>query len=311
MQCPACELDNLPTSVRCYDCGHLFDPEKNYLNLFETSTKQEGRFQSWLRTLPLPAAIIDGDLQTVVERALMLPFIWIPGMALWAMDRYEKGLALLILTVIPLLIGFTLFNHWISNLLIPFGILVYTWSLIDGFYTWRERHYPIFPSFWARVKAMGIFVFSFMLIVIIWTPHLHFLRIPQPGFEPTLSQGDYVFLNYQPGVMRTYERGDLVAVNYSNSTTIGRIIGYPNETIYLQKGHFYNNGKQLDIDFESSQLTESNRRIDIPANSYFVLLHVSGSHLLRYSQTSIVPAHAIMGRLEIVINPAAHRKRLR
>jgi hypothetical protein len=313
VKCPSCGLDNLPTSVRCYDCGRPFDPEKSYLSLSGESDKPQSGFEKWLRTLPLPGPIIDGDSQTVLERALLLPFVWVPGLALWAMDHYEKGLALLILTVIPLLLGFTLFNHWISNFLIPFGLLVYLWSLIDGFYTWRERHYPIVPSLITRIKAMGVFIVGFALIFVLWAPVLQVIPILQSGYEPDLTLGDYVFLNSRPGVTRTYDRQDLVAITYSKTTILARLIGFPNETIYVQKNNFYAHDKQADTGLIaiSSTLNEPNRRIDIPPNSYFVFLDLSGEGLIRYGETAIIPAYDVEGRLEAVINPAAHRRRLR
>lgn len=313
MRCPSCALDNLLTSVRCYDCGRPFDPEKSYLSLSIESDKPQNRFEIWLRTLPLPAPIIDGDSQTVIERALILPFVWIPGLALWAMDHYERGLAQLILTVIPLLLGFTLFNHWISNFLVPFGLLVYLWSLIDGFYTWRERHYPVVPSVITRIKAMAFFLVCFAVVFALWSPQLNIIPILQTGYEPELAQGDYVFLNTQPGITRTYDRQDLVAVTYSRTTVMGRLIGFPNETIYIQKNHFYVHDKEADTGLIASSTTLNgiNRRIDVPPNTYLVLLNLSGEGLIRYGGMEIIPAHDVEGRVEAVINPAAHRKRLR
>ncbi len=313
MQCPSCGLDNLPTSIRCYDCGRPFDPEKSYLSLSGESVKPPGAFEKWLRTLPLPGPIIDGDPQTILERALILPFVWIPGIALWAMDYYEKGLALLILSVIPLLLGFTLFNHWSSNILVPFGLLVYLWSLIDGFYTWRERHYPIVPSLFSRIKTMGFFIACFAVVFVLWAPVLKVIPIRQSGYEPELARGDYVFLNSRPGVTRTYDRQDLVAITYSKTTILARLIGFPNETIYVEKNNFYAHDKQVDTGLLaiSSTLIGSNRRIDIPPNSYFVFLNLSGDGLIRYGGTAIIPAYDVEGRVEAVINPASHRKRLR
>ena len=84
MQCPSCDLENLPGSIRCYDCGYQFSTQEVYFKALEEAIKTTSAFQRWIRTLPLPSMIIDGEYYSIIIRLLLLPFVWIPGLVLWA-----------------------------------------------------------------------------------------------------------------------------------------------------------------------------------------------------------------------------------
>lgn len=310
MECPSCGINNMPGSIRCYDCKFKFNPQSDFFNPIYTKSEQKSVFQNWLELLPLPAQFINNVFQSIILRTLILPLIWIPGIAQWSMDHYERGLALLLLTIIPLMLGFTLFNHWISNIFIPLGLLIYLWALIDGFYLWRERHYPVIPSLQNRIITMGFITVGIIIIGLIWAPDIRFIQVYQSGFAPAIHQGDHLILNPRPGKIRTYNRRDLVAIQYANSTTFARLIAFSNEQIYLYRNQFYHRGLHLDIGLESMIPLGANQRIDIPPNSYLLLMGLHGPNLTLYTDWVIVPAHLVMGRIEFVVSPTANRKRL-
>jgi signal peptidase I len=310
MECPSCGTQNLPTGIRCYECGSYFDTDKNYLQAAEDSLKLGSPFHGWVRNLPLPNFMIDGQFHSLLFRLILVPFVWIPGLALWAMDHYEKGLAYLVLTLIPLLMGFTLFNHPVSNFLIPFGILSYLWCLVDSFYTWRERHQPVVQSFSLRINSMIFLVFSMMMVFLLWAPQLSFLRVPDERMTPVLQTGDYLLINPHPVINKTFRRGDLIAIKQNRSVTFGRVLGFSGENIYYHQGHFYIQSKEIDPGLRSMLDIRTSRRYDVPESSLLVVTSLDPNEMISYGKVETVSLHAIYGRVEAIFGPTERRRRL-
>jgi signal peptidase I len=310
MQCPSCDLDNLPGSIRCYDCGYQFSSQDVYFKALEDAIKTTSVFQRWLRTLPLPRMIIEGEFYAIALRLLLLPFVWIPGLVLWAMDYYERGLSYLVLTIGAFILGITLFNHWLSNWLLPLGGLIYIWSMVDGFYTWQERHYPVLHSMEARIKTYIFIVFSITVLALLWAPQLQFLKLSQPGYQPYLNQGDYLLINSNPKQTKTFRTMDLVAITYDKQTTFGRLVGMPEQTVYFDGDKFYAQAAQLNWGIEKGDAQKEKQKFEIPSGNYLVLTQLSGSHLKVWDKCVIIPTHDIIGRVEAIASPTERRGRI-
>ncbi len=310
MKCPTCGTQNLPTGIRCYECGDYFDSDRTYLQAAEDSLKITSPFQKWIRSLPLPGFIIDGQFHSLLFRLILIPFVWIPGLALWAMDHYERGLAYLVLTLIPLLMGFTLFNHTVSNFMIPLGILSYLWCLVDSFYTWRERHQPVVQSFSLRIKSMIFLVFCLSAVLLLWVPQLVFLRVPDQRMIPVLQTGDYLLINPHPVINKTFRRGDLIALRQNKSVTFGRVLGFSNESLYYHQGHFYLQSKEIDPGLKSLLDIKTSRRFDVPETHLLVVTGLDPIELISYDKMEMVSIHSVYGRVEAIFGPTERRRRL-
>lgn len=311
MQCSSCGSQNLPTSVRCYDCGAAFPDENNYLVESEKVLRPDSRLYQWLQKLPLPSIIIDGQFTPLLYRAVLLPFVWIPGLALWAMDYYERGLAYLVMTLVPLLVGLAMFNHWMSNWLIPLGFLCYIWSMVDGFYTWRERHYPILHSMGNRIRAFIFLVFLLVVTALLWGPQVRFVAINYEGYEPLVQAGDVLLVNPSPNTTRSYRRNDLVVITGAGQVRLGRILAFSQETIYHRMGQFMANETLLNEGMDTTAAEIPDQKFEIPQNKYLVLTGLWNPTLSGYTTVELLPAYSVAGRVEAIALPTENRKRLR
>lgn len=104
-------------------------------------------------------------------------------------------------------------------------------------------------------------------------------QVPTESMRPTIRPGDHLIVNRLPYYYRNPERGEIVVFNYEGKNLIKRIIGIPGDTIDMQDGKVYVNGKMLDesiyLGEEHETFTFSKSPIafpyDVPEGTYFVL----------------------------------------
>ncbi len=103
--------------------------------------------------------------------------------------------------------------------------------------------------------SIGKFIFSFIetivvalvisvvLYLFIMTPH----EVVGRSMDPTYQDGEYLMANKLLYDLSTPKRGDVIIFKYSETQDfIKRVIGLPGETVGLQDGRIYINGKVLD-----------------------------------------------------------------
>src|ERR1035438_3553691 len=126
---------------------------------------------------------------------------------------------------------------------------------------------------WVRDLAFSVLI-AVILIVFIYQP----VRVEGTSMMPTLTDQERIFINkftYLFGLGST-ERGDMVVFWYplaEDKSYIKRVIGLPGDTVYIDAGQVYVNGRPLaesyvPEDYRDRVSWEEHR---IPPGEYFVL----------------------------------------
>ncbi|HLK47427.1 MAG TPA: signal peptidase I [Bryobacteraceae bacterium] len=126
---------------------------------------------------------------------------------------------------------------------------------------------------WARDLAFSILI-AVILIVFIYQP----VKVEGTSMMPTLTDQERIFINkftYHYG-LGEIQRGDMVVFWYPLDTSksyIKRIIGVPGDTVRIDEGDVYVNGKHLMEDYvpDSERDRVSWGPQQVPADKYFVL----------------------------------------
>ncbi len=127
---------------------------------------------------------------------------------------------------------------------------------------------------WALVALFGlggmIFILSFIVVYARGKP----VRIEGQAMMPTFNNGDRVFMKRNPG---RFDRGEIIIFRFPLDTTksyIKRIVGLPGETLMIEEGKIFINGKQIEepyLDDEFLSQDSLPAPVKIPDDHYFVL----------------------------------------
>ena len=164
---------------------------------------------------------------------------------------------------------------------------------------------------------------AFVLAMVIRTFVVQAFKIPTGSMRPTLIEGDRILVNkfiYGAKIpftpihfpqMRAPQRGDVVVFIYPQDTRrdfIKRMIAGPGETVEINSGVLYIDGKPLEEPlfdryyYNRGPYGEEGKKITVPADSYFVLGDNSGS-----SQDSrywgFVPKKYLLGKAFLIYWP--------
>jgi signal peptidase I len=124
------------------------------------------------------------------------------------------------------------------------------------------------------------------------------VRIEGRAMEPTLNNGDRVFINK---MVSEFKRGDIVILLYpkdQSKSYIKRIIGLPGERLEIEDGKIIINGKRLDEPYISPEFLShdsSPKPVMIPADHYFVLGD-NRNHSSDSRSWGTVPHNLILGK---------------
>ena len=135
--------------------------------------------------------------------------------------------------------------------------------------------------------SIGKFIFSFIetvvialvisvvLYLFIMTPH----EVVGQSMDPTYKDGEYLMANKIQYQISEPKRGDVIIFKYSETQDfIKRIIGLPGETVGIQDGRIYINGKILDesgyldnaVYTSGSDFLHEGETITVDDGNYFV-----------------------------------------
>ncbi len=95
--------------------------------------------------------------------------------------------------------------------------------------------------------------------------------------HPTLLVGDKIIVNKNLFIKHQIVRGDIVAFRSSFDfvdTPVKRVVGLPGETIFIEKGRIYINGKHFQENYAIYSGNDGNRTYgpyNIPKNNVFTL----------------------------------------
>jgi signal peptidase I len=127
--------------------------------------------------------------------------------------------------------------------------------------------------------------------------------IPSGSMEPTLQINDRLIIDKLSYDFTSPQRGDIVVFDPTktlqqegfHSAFIKRVIGLPGETVEVQGGRVYINGKPLAEDYIAAKPDYYWGPVVVPANSYLVLGdNRNDSYDSHY--WGFVPRHDIIGR---------------
>ena len=165
---------------------------------------------------------------------------------------------------------------------------------------------------WVRDLAFSVLI-AVILIVFIYQP----VKVEGTSMMPTLTDQERIFISkftYHLG-FASIERGDMVVFWYPldpSKSYIKRVIGIPGDTVYIDAGQVYVNGRLLT---ESYVLEDYRDRVSweeqrVPPGKYFVL----GDHRSSSSDSrtwGLVKRDAIYGKAVFVYWPLKNIGRLR
>jgi len=126
---------------------------------------------------------------------------------------------------------------------------------------------------WARDLAFSLLI-AVILIVFIYQP----VKVEGTSMMPTLVNDERIFINkftYHYGLGEIH-RGDMVVFWYPLDTTksyIKRIIGVPGDTVRIDEGEVYLNGRKLAEGYVPDLFRDRNSwgPRQVPPDDYFVL----------------------------------------
>lgn len=124
------------------------------------------------------------------------------------------------------------------------------------------------------VFAIALFLFMYLLV---FQPH----KIKGDSMQPNYPDGEYLLTDKVTYRFNQPKRGDVVvfeAPGANGDEYIKRIIGLPGESVSINNGRVYINGKMLNEDYLSPSLytmggafLENGSTITVSSNQYFVL----------------------------------------
>jgi signal peptidase I len=165
---------------------------------------------------------------------------------------------------------------------------------------------------WVRDLAFSVLI-AVVLIVFIYQP----VKVEGTSMMPTLTDQERIFINkftYHFG-LGEIQRGDVVVFWFPQDTSksyIKRVVGVPGDTVRIDAGQLYVNGRALAEDYVPPEDRDHNSMDEekVPAGQYFVL----GDHRSSSSDSrswGFVPRDKIYGKAVFVYWPIEKMGRLR
>lgn len=124
------------------------------------------------------------------------------------------------------------------------------------------------------VFAVSIFLFIYLLIL---QPH----KIKGNSMDPNFHNGEFLLTDKLSYRFNVPQRGDVVVFKAppdDSQEFIKRIIATPGETVKLESGQVYVNGKLLEekyldanLDTRAGNIVKESQEIIVPANQYFLM----------------------------------------
>ncbi len=160
---------------------------------------------------------------------------------------------------------------------------------------------------WLRDLMLSVLI-AVLVILFLYRP----VKVEGTSMMPGLLDQERLFINqfsYRFG-LGGIKRGDTVVFWYPEDTTksyIKRVIGLPGDTISVQDGSVYVNGKKLEEDYVPEEYRDDRPYgpRTVPPNEYFVL----GDHRISSNDSrawGFVPRNYIYGKAVFVFWPLEH-----
>ncbi|MGM0873460.1 MAG: signal peptidase I [Bacillota bacterium] len=168
---------------------------------------------------------------------------------------------------------------------------------------------------WEWTKAIVLAVGLAMIIrIFLFEPYL----VEGSSMDPTLKDGDRLFVNKTLKFIGDIEIGDIVIIDgkEENIRYVKRIIGLPGDKVRAESGKVYVNGTEmaepyLDGNEEEAEemgmlLTNDFEEIEVPEDSYFVMGDNRLNSMDSRNGLGLIEADRILGKSELIFFPFNH-----
>lgn len=168
-----------------------------------------------------------------------------------------------------------------------------------------------------RLKRIGYEIWDWaksllVAIVIVFIIHqyvFYLSTVKGSSMEPTLEDGEWLFVNKAIYYLDQPQRGDIVILKDprfgKDQFLVKRIIGLPGDIIEIVDRRVYVNGERLDEPYTNVSIEDGDHdSVTIAENHYFVMgdnRHIDGSMDSRYFGS--IPSDFIKGRAEFILWP--------
>jgi signal peptidase I len=171
----------------------------------------------------------------------------------------------------------------------------------------KSRSTVIAAMAWLRDLMLSVLI-AVLVILFLYRP----VKVEGTSMMPGLLDQERLFINqfsYRFG-LGDIKRGDTVVFWYPEDTTksyIKRVIGLPGDSVSVQDGSVYVNGKKLEEDYVPEEYRDDRPYgpETVPPNQYFVL----GDHRISSNDSrawGFVPRNYIYGKAVFVFWPLEH-----
>jgi signal peptidase I len=168
---------------------------------------------------------------------------------------------------------------------------------------------------WEWIKAIILAVGLAMIIrIFLFEPYL----VEGTSMDPTLKDGDRLFVNKTLQFIGDIEKGDIVIIDGEdeNIRYVKRIIGLPGDIVSAEEGKVYVNGREIKEPYlegnkkEAEQfgmpLTNDFEDIEVPQNSYFVMGDNRLNSMDSRNGLGLIDEDRILGKSEFIFFPFSH-----
>lgn len=143
----------------------------------------------------------------------------------------------------------------------------------DGDPSTQTRSALVLTLFWMRDLMFSVII-AIVIILFLYQP----VKVEGTSMMPSLVDQERIFINkfvYRLG-LGDIGRGDTVVFHYPTDPSksyIKRVIGLPGDTIAIEEGRVYVNGKPLDEDYVPDEYRDRQTipRMRVPEDQYYVL----------------------------------------
>lgn len=99
-----------------------------------------------------------------------------------------------------------------------------------------------------KTKLLSVLVVAFIVSVVLKTFFIEGLIVIGDSMEPTISSGDYIFINKISYTNSEPQRGDIIVANSRDPKhkIVKRVIGLPGERFAIERGAVVIRAKRLD-----------------------------------------------------------------
>lgn len=172
---------------------------------------------------------------------------------------------------------------------------------------------------WEWTKAIILAVGLAMIIrFFLFEPYL----VEGSSMDPTLKDGDRLFVNKTLQFIGELEKGDIVIIDgkEENIRYVKRIIGLPGDKVSAENGSVYVNGKRIEEPYlESNEedaeqmgmlLTNDFEEIEVPEGSYFVMGDNRLNSMDSRNGLGLIESDRILGKSEFIFFPFSHLSKI-